>query len=86
MTRPHFTTIADLRTYLQDTMGLAQSAQEIEDAIRQHHDLFGRYERMTAQEYATLARAVYEGLTGDGYPSDWAQQDAGEIEEEGETP
>jgi len=80
--RRNFTTITELQDELADSMDLDPEA--VRNALRANRDLWGRYEEITPAQYAAISRAVYEQVTGEDYPAEWAQADAAVTDEESE--
>ena len=65
--------IFDLRDSMAEDMAL--DALAVENALHGNRDMWGRYEDISARQYATLCRVVWEQVTGTTYPDDWARQD-----------
>ena len=75
------TSIIDLADELSEQLRLDWYA--VLDAIRVHRRLFGRYEDITAAQYAALYPAVYRTVTGGNeYPWEWAAQDELDVHRE----
>jgi hypothetical protein len=81
--RKRFSTINDLIEDLAETMDLHPDVvQQTLHEMAPDRNWWGRFEDITAKQYAAIAEYVYASITGQPFPKDWEQQLFDAIEEE----